>query len=1005
MRNRAGLAILAALSVVPSTAAAEVGGSLPTAERTLTADQAVKRDCSSGTATGEPGVATTFYRTKAPGFVTVRTAGSARSDWDLALFDKGTGAPLASSAGFGSREVAQTWVDAGERVLIQACRRKGGQRRLRLAISLADVDSPAVEGSPMLLRVPFRSTADLDRLDLLGADVTHHVHDGQADVIVANATHANVLRNHGFEFDVEIGNLTRHYQRSRLADLRYSARVRKSSLPSGRTTYRVYDDYQREMKEIVEQFPSIAKPVVFPRRTFQGREIQAVEFGEDVRGADDGKPVFLLVAMHHSREWPSSESAMEFMHMIVQGYGADERITKLLQNSRVVVAPLINADGFISSRGWPADPADILGGGGRGRPIDPDADNPGLGIDPDLADPCTSRPQPDFDAETCAALRTCALVGRDEETGECGADLDLYLLEGIAPPGGIMSFRRKNCNGLVPDGRFPCELQYGVDPNRNYGYNWGGPGSSSEVFSQSYRGTGPWSEPETQAVHEFSQRRQVTNILTIHNVAALVLRPPGVSGEGRAPDEEALKRVGDAMGRETGYKSQYGFELYDTSGTTEDWNYAQQGAFGYTIEIGPKDGEFHMPYETGFVREWDGTTSGQGGLREAYLIAWEAAVKPAYHSVISGTAPPGRVLRLSKEFVTRTHPACARQLVSINPLNSDLIYSNYQVATGQEFPCPDQQPELEVPDGLETTMTVPASGRFEWHVNPSTRPFVGAPRTVDAPVVEERTLAEGSGVPGDPPPTAGFDSASDTVTEFTVDGAVAFVLELTAPRPADDYDLYLCKKVSADECEPVGTGLTDTGESGSFGTPERITVDSVEPVTYVATVTNFAAPANEWTLTVTEYGGGVIEPGHKEAWTLTCESANGKVVYDTRDVIVDRGQRVEADLPCGDPSRLAGQRGARGDGGPQGPAGRDGESRARHRSARAERKAKKKRKFKKKKRALAKKRKACVRKARKRAKKRDWGAKRKKAAVKRCKQTHQRKLRKLKKRHRRAVRR
>ena len=66
------------------------------------------------------------------------------------------------------------------------------------------------------------------------------------------------------------------------------------------------------------------------------------------------------------------------------------------------------------------------------------------------------------------------------------------------------------------------------------------------------------------------------------------------------------------MAAATGYDSLYGWELYDTTGTTEDWNYAAQGAFGYTIEIGPVDGEFHMPYETGFVKEWNGETAGNG---------------------------------------------------------------------------------------------------------------------------------------------------------------------------------------------------------------------------------------------------------------------------------------------------------------------------------------------------------------------------------------------------------
>ena len=160
-------------------------------------------------------------------------------------------------------------------------------------------------------------------------------------------------------------------------------------------------------------------------------------------------------------------------------------------------------------------------------------------------------------------------------TGTC--DTRLSLVEAIAPPGGLFSYRRKNCNGEAPDPRVPCELQWGVDPNRNYGMFWGGPGSSSDPDQQTYRGTGPWSEPETQAVHEYSQQRQVTMIMTIHNVAALVLRPPGLESQGFAPDEARMKEIGDAMADHAGYTSQYGFQLYDTTGTTEDWNYATAG--------------------------------------------------------------------------------------------------------------------------------------------------------------------------------------------------------------------------------------------------------------------------------------------------------------------------------------------------------------------------------------------------------------------------------------------
>jgi hypothetical protein len=223
----------------------------------------------------------------------------------------------------------------------------------------------------------------------------------------------------------------------------------------------------------------------------------------------------------------------------------------------------------------------------------------------------------------------------------------------------VLSFRRKNCDGAIPSGLVPCELQYGVDPNRNYGQFWGGEGSSADPMSQSYRGTGPWSEPETQGVHEYSQRTNVTSLVTIHNVAALVLRPPGTKAGGLAPDEDLLREYGDAMAAATGYTSQFGYQLYDTSGTTEDWNYAAAGSFGYTIEMGPKDGEFHMPYETGFVKEWNGYDGREGrGMREALVVLAESASDPRIDAVLEGRAPAGRTLKLRKDFTTATREHC-----------------------------------------------------------------------------------------------------------------------------------------------------------------------------------------------------------------------------------------------------------------------------------------------------------------------------------------------------------
>src|SRR5439155_890807 len=89
---------------------------------------------------------------------------------------------------------------------------------------------------------------------------------------------------------------------------------------------------------------------------------------------------------------------------------------------------------------------------------------------------------------------------------------------------------------------------------------------------------------------------------------------------------------------------------------------------------------------------------------EALLLAGEQAADPADHAIVAGSAPPGRVLRLQKDFTTPTSPVCP-------------------IGLGPEATCPEALAPLRLDDMLDTTMVVPADGRFTWHVGPSTRPW------------------------------------------------------------------------------------------------------------------------------------------------------------------------------------------------------------------------------------------------------------------------------------------
>jgi len=133
---------------------------------------------------------------------------------------------------------------------------------------------------------------------------------------------------------------------------------------------------------------------------------------------------------------------------------------------------------------------------------------------------------------------------------------------------------------------------YGVDLNRNYSYQWGGPGSSGDTFSDIYRGPAPFSEPESQAVRDFLQQQQPRALISYHNFSQLILYPWGYTFTA-APDKPLLDSLAVAMAHRIrsvhgeNYKPGQASTLYLASGDTVDWLYALLGVPAYTIELRP----------------------------------------------------------------------------------------------------------------------------------------------------------------------------------------------------------------------------------------------------------------------------------------------------------------------------------------------------------------------------------------------------------------------------------
>jgi hypothetical protein len=121
----------------------------------------------------------------------------------------------------------------------------------------------------------------------------------------------------------------------------------------------------------------------------------------------------------------------------------------------------------------------------------------------------------------------------------------------------------------------------GVDPNRNFPYRWGydNEGSSPSFGSETYRGTGPASEPETKALDGLMRKIRFKFQINYHSAAELLLYGVGWQVATPTPDDLLYETLAgdDAKPAVPGYDPDVSAELYTTNGETTErtqplWN-------------------------------------------------------------------------------------------------------------------------------------------------------------------------------------------------------------------------------------------------------------------------------------------------------------------------------------------------------------------------------------------------------------------------------------------------
>jgi murein tripeptide amidase MpaA len=424
------------------------------------------------------------------------------------------------------------------------------------------------------------------------------------------------------------------------------------ALQPGQTAgeYRRLADFEKDMRALVARFPDKARLLELPEKTLEGRTVYGIEIASDVN-RNDGRPVYYNDGVHHAREWPAAELPIMWAFDLLESYGTDARITNIVDNVRNIIVPVVNPDGYHLSREFPVDQSLM----GLGQP---------------------------------------------------------QIAQG--------QYVRKNRRSLLGDAagqHGPANASsYGVDPNRNYAYAWGDNigGSSSDRTSQTYRGTQPFSEPESRNVSAILRSHHATAMITHHTSGNLVLWAWGDTLDA-APDDALLQGLGRACATYNGYKPQKSIQLYATTGTTSDYAYGVFGSIGYTFEHAGSS--FHPAYKTTVPAMY-------AKNREALLLLCEEGCLPPE---LRPDRPVPPVLEQHTPLGVLNHAVVTGRLVDAagnGVAGTVTLYKQFETLLWKNGNGGNPLGKASVTETIETVMDTNADGTFTYHVNPSTRPYL-----------------------------------------------------------------------------------------------------------------------------------------------------------------------------------------------------------------------------------------------------------------------------------------
>lgn len=322
------------------------------------------------------------------------------------------------------------------------------------------------------------------------------------------------------------------------------------------------DEVKAFLDKAVAGYPSLCS-LASIGKSYEGREIWCLTVTNSTTGPAEDKPAMYIDANIHAGEVTGSHVCLYTIRHLLEGYGKDPEVTKLLDTRAFYILPRINPDGAELYLTTPT----MLRSSVRPYPeeeekeglLSEDVNGDGMILQMRVEDP--SGPW----KVSAKDPRLMILRTPDDDEGT------FYR---IYPEGRIVG---------EPD--LPVQLisKYGLDINRNFPANW--------LLGQSGAGPYPLSEPETRAMVDFIiARPNIGAIQAYHTTGGVIYRAFCNKPDDKMnPQDLQLFKVIGLRGEEiTSYPcipASHGGLGASRAGIFIDWIYEHRGIIGYTTEL------------------------------------------------------------------------------------------------------------------------------------------------------------------------------------------------------------------------------------------------------------------------------------------------------------------------------------------------------------------------------------------------------------------------------------